>query len=292
MCEQTAKVEANEFFLDANDNDEWWGCGKGLTNFLCTSSADPNNLIELNSTYADNGFPPGSTYLSQCLMNTSLVLLLSPDNIPSASDYVLVALDTQDNFKVVAEKRRSVDSDWFVMSCLQDTIVVPHWAGYDFWNYQQPPPKSTITPSAPSTTPSTSSPVTSGTPGAGVAPTVAPQAVIDSSTPVDVALTAGLTTSLVGAAVGVGIFLLVFFLRKRQTKPEDPEGKSGGTNYDVLPSRNSDVGAEDISSKMLIPHKELQFDKEIGAGSFGKVFIGQAKPALYCDDVQGLTLSS
>ncbi len=60
--------------------------------------------------------------------------------------------------------------------------------------------------------------------------------------------------------VAVGIFLLIFFIKKK---------KSAQTVTTSIDMQN--LTGED---RLHVPYKELKFNKEIGSGSFGKVFIG------------------
>lgn len=123
-------------------------------------------------------------------------------------------------------------------------------------------------------------PVTAPTsaPTAGVpvnAPTVA--------NPVPVPTNANLNTTtdelreqdkiLIGVLIGVGVPVLagattLIVLRKRLVKKPDDED-SIYTAIDLL-SKDDPL----FEKKMIIPFKQLTFTKEIGSGSFGKVFLG------------------
>ncbi len=79
---------------------------------------------------------------------------------------------------------------------------------------------------------------------------------------------------LVGVLVGVGVPVLsgaivLIVLRKRLTKKKTDDGDSVYTAINLL---NKDDPL--FAKKMLIPFKQLSFTKEIGSGSFGKVFLG------------------
>lgn len=98
------------------------------------------------------------------------------------------------------------------------------------------------------------------------------------------------------AAVAVGVFLLIFFLKKKkanQKKANDgddnmtiinPANDSG--RYSAIVSATKDDGINptaiqpsEIDKRMHIPYSSLLFTKEIGAGSYGKVFVGEWRGA-------------
>ncbi len=109
------------------------------------------------------------------------------------------------------------------------------------------------------------------------------------------------------AAMGVSIFLIVFFVNKRKknkgdSKKDDsddtqPMAQLTPTAYADVPSTGGDgrvyrnmpneqennsvqridpngIKPNEIEARMHIPYKSLVFLKEIGAGSYGKVFLG------------------
>lgn len=81
---------------------------------------------------------------------------------------------------------------------------------------------------------------------------------------------AGLIAALVvGSVVIAGaIVLAVLLSKRRQKKNNKPNNTEAVENLPL----------NQFSKKLLIPYKDLGFTKEIGAGSFGKVFIGYALP--------------
>lgn len=111
------------------------------------------------------------------------------------------------------------------------------------------------------------------------------------------------------AAIGTAIFLVVYLRRKKQKDDRQQElnkmsvegqsgtegnyglisGKSGSTLYAAV-SEDADeqpgfvpnvVQPSEIDKRMQIPYKSLAFNREIGAGSYGKVFQGYAKYMAY-----------
>ncbi len=98
------------------------------------------------------------------------------------------------------------------------------------------------------------------------------------------------------AAAAAGVFLLVFFLRKKKKKADkkkDNDALDGDASMSVInpaadPGRYSAIVStakddglnptaiqpSEIDKRMQIPYKSLRFIKEIGAGSYGKVFVG------------------
>jgi predicted Ser/Thr protein kinase len=114
--------------------------------------------------------------------------------------------------------------------------------------------------------------------------------------------------------IGLGVFLLVFFLKKRnrRRKQENAADSKPSTSSDVLPLTDVDksgsggeeskyramsttlnLSAEpgskpmtmktiqpaDVDKRMYIPYHSLSFTREIGAGSYGKVFLGEWRGA-------------
>lgn len=91
------------------------------------------------------------------------------------------------------------------------------------------------------------------------------------------------------------MFLLIFFLKKKQKKASqkkiDHDGDDNNmtiinpTNdpgrYSAIATAVKDDGINptaiqpgEIDKRMHIPYASLHFTKEIGAGSYGKVFVG------------------
>lgn len=134
------------------------------------------------------------------------------------------------------------------------------------------PPVTAPVADTPTTTPTTV-PVDSTPTGAPVStgiPTETPTAQ-QVTTPV---VLSEENTILVAVLVGVGVPVLagaitLILLRKRLTKKKSDEGDSVYSAIN-LPSKDDPL----FEKKMLIPFKQLSFTKEIGAGSFGKVFLG------------------
>ena len=126
-----------------------------------------------------------------------------------------------------------------------------------------------------------------------------------------VALGVGIAVPL--AVLGVGAFLLVFFLRKRNKKKKKTNGVNqmnpltdidsappsvrptdpgvyqnipsniasnntytslGNVTNDTFATASAAIELPDIDKRLHIPYKSLVFIKEIGAGSYGKVFLG------------------
>ena len=80
--------------------------------------------------------------------------------------------------------------------------------------------------------------------------------------------------TLIGVLVGVGVPVLagaitLIILRKKLKRKRSDDGDSVYTAIDLL---NKDDPL--FEKKMLIPFKQLNFTKEIGSGSFGKVYLG------------------
>lgn len=70
---------------------------------------------------------------------------------------------------------------------------------------------------------------------------------------------------VVGSAVAAGAIVLAVLLDKKRRKKHSRPNNNDATEN--LPLQQFD-------KKLLIPFKDLVFTKEIGAGSFGKVFVG------------------
>ncbi len=111
---------------------------------------------------------------------------------------------------------------------------------------------------------------------------------------------------LVPLGVGAAIFVAVFFLRKkkqRRVKENALKNKSNATQftmpltelrgdksmtYDTVPDTPSTdrkrttskyvpitlIDNKNITDRLCVPYSELKFKKELGAGAYGKVFIG------------------
>jgi predicted Ser/Thr protein kinase len=131
-----------------------------------------------------------------------------------------------------------------------------------------------------------------------------------------VALGVGIAVPL--AVLGVGAFLLVFFLRKRNKKKKETNGVNqmnplkdidsalpsvrptdpgvyqnipsnvasnntytslGNVTNDTFATASATIELPDIDKRLHIPYKSLVFIKEIGAGSYGKVFLGEWRGA-------------
>ncbi len=95
---------------------------------------------------------------------------------------------------------------------------------------------------------------------------------------------AGLDPKVLGPAiavpiafVAVGVFLLIFFIRKRKNKRANAENMTTFNPTAIQPG--------EIDKRMHIPYKSLVLKDEIGSGSYGKVFVGLVllilKHALY-----------
>lgn len=107
------------------------------------------------------------------------------------------------------------------------------------------------------------------------------------------------------AALGVAIFLIVFFVKKRKDKQNkggsrgegddsvpmaqltptytDVPAQESGRVYENMPQNDgkamqtidpTGIKPAEIEARMHIPYKSLVFLKEIGSGSYGKVFLG------------------
>jgi hypothetical protein len=97
------------------------------------------------------------------------------------------------------------------------------------------------------------------------------------------------------------VFLLVFFLKKNQKRKNKPDevpitgtpgdeptygnipGMIGNNKYsavgNTVPANDdglvpANIQPSEIDKRLHIPHKSLVFVREIGAGSYGKVFLG------------------
>ncbi len=130
-----------------------------------------------------------------------------------------------------------------------------------------------------------------------------------SLSPAEIGLIVGLIVG--GAVLGTGVFLLVFFLKKKQRRKkkkneaepdevpmtETAEPETYGNIPGVMPNNkysamamtsgsgpSSDDGIvpaniqpSEIDKRLHIPHRSLVFVKEIGAGSYGKVYLGYVR---------------
>lgn len=115
-------------------------------------------------------------------------------------------------------------------------------------------------------------------------------------------------------ALGVAIFLVVFFVKKRKDKQKKSGGKGEGDGsvpmaqltptytevpaeetgsdskvYQTMPKNDENatqkidptgIKPAEIEARMHIPYKSLVFLKEIGSGSYGKVFSGHVELTL------------
>jgi flagellar biosynthesis/type III secretory pathway M-ring protein FliF/YscJ len=96
-----------------------------------------------------------------------------------------------------------------------------------------------------------------------------------------------------GIVAGLAIFFIVFFVRKNKAKKANSKKKrledEDKTKYEAIQLNNpvitltnttsSSVSSgtfdtESIDKRLRIPYKRLKFIKEIGSGSYGKVFCG------------------
>lgn len=73
------------------------------------------------------------------------------------------------------------------------------------------------------------------------------------------------------AAVAFGVFLLIFFLRKK--KGHDSTSVKNPAK-DLDEEHRSEIELPEIDKRLQIPYKDLIFNNEIGAGSYGKVYAG------------------
>jgi hypothetical protein len=156
----------------------------------------------------------------------------------------------------------------------------------------------------PVSSPSSSTPSDTGT------PTSPPTPPNDSVTPPNGDLSQGDRDLIIGlilgaAGLGVGVFLLVFFLKKKQKRKNKPDevpmtgtgdeptygnipGMIGNNKYsavgNTVPANDdglvpANIQPSEIDKRLHIPHKSLVFVREIGAGSYGKVFLGEWRGA-------------
>jgi predicted Ser/Thr protein kinase len=207
--------------------------------------------------------------------DTTMILALSNSN---DSKYSLYSLNTKSGFSVTGKTPTDGSAVVMSISCMDRVILVATKEGIDYWGWDDgtgfnfPVPEPIATPS--------------DTPGASgpnyASPTFTPSNGVN--TPSNNNTTDGLTHDnqvLVGVLVGVGVPLLagattLILLRKKLHKKKKPEDKESIYSAINVPSKDN----PSFSSKMLIPFKQLSFGKEIGSGSFGKVFLGKWRGAV------------
>jgi hypothetical protein len=202
--------------------------------------------------------------LSVLLSDGTIVLAVS-DFL--SERYNLFALDSN-NFNIKATRQSTRNGEIVSITTYDDYIIIGTDSSIDFWelgNYTNP----AVTPQG--GTPSAASPTQVASPNT-------PSAGITAPPPVDpLGIGLGVSLSVAGA---VGVFLLIYFLvikkrmNQQKEKKGDAESGDGSSPYSVMPSKPDDAA---IDEKMQIPYKQLKFVKEIGAGSFGKVYQGYVK---------------
>ncbi len=184
--------------------------------------------------------------------------------IITTQNYVIYALDVHNDFAIINQSEPVPKSMFgFVgMDCLGDIILVGITNEVDVLKLDRPviPPVNDAPISdTPLDTPSVSSVPAS-------VPTTTP------NTEIVAGLTIDQRNILIGVLVGVGspligaaIFLAVYFSKKNKQKK-----RAANDTYSLMPQKED----ETIDQKLMIPYKSLTFMKEIGSGSFGKVFLG------------------
>lgn len=229
----------------------------------------------------------------------------------NASEYIVLVMNQL--YSVVATyvkkdvslvTQRAIDGRIFVTYLANETIAIDvlqygtvrviHELNLDTCYHLticfQPPvtpvsPPLVLTPSAtPSDVPSISlSPQ-------AVPPSKSPEASVSPGLASDATIAVGVVVSVGGA--GLVIFFIVFFAKRNKAKKEEKKQRKfedeGKTKYEAIQLNNpvanitntsSSVSsgafdAEAIDKRLRIPYKRLKFIKEIGSGSYGKVFYG------------------
>lgn len=237
--------------------------------FYCISSQDPGTRVPVPvPSYFGSSFDLDLIAYEEThsvMMGDGTIVLAVADQL--GSRYNLFALDPT-NFNVKTTKQSTRNGGLVSMTTYDGYIVVGTDSSIDFWelgNYSDPNPS-----------PNPAEPATGATPTDTTSPSNAPTAAIITPPPPVDGLAVGLGVSL-SVAGAVGVFLIIYFLvikkRMDQKKNQNGDAETGGdSHYTVMPLKPE--SSSTIDEKLQIPYKQLKFSKEIGSGSFGKVYYG------------------
>jgi hypothetical protein len=302
-CAREGALDVSAFATITANSTHWFACFKQVMSegqviqngfYMCSTSSD---LLGPIAVYPiDTDYPikdtTGEDRMYSCMMDeTTMILAVSSSD---TQKYSLYSLDTSNIFNITGKTPTDGNGYIMSMSCRDQVILVATLNKIDYWVWDDgtgfvfPPISgpSALTPpvepvaepvaDAPTSTPTVSTPdsVPVDTPIVGN-PVGAPGATLN--TTADELQERDKT--LIGVLIGVGVPVLagaitLIILRKKLKKKRSDDGDSVYTAIDLL---NKDDPL--FEKKMLIPFKQLNFTKEIGSGSFGKVYLGKWRGA-------------